>query len=69
MVLIDGGHHMTEQHHCFIHNIDVTVVDGICTTDCSIEECLLVDMDRKSVSEPIIHEYHRLEKRKKTDAK
>lgn len=32
---------MTEQHHCFIHNIDVTVIDGKCTTDCSIEDCLL----------------------------
>ncbi len=34
---------MEEKQHCFINDMEVTVVDGKCTEDCSIEDCVLFD--------------------------
>ena len=31
--------------HCLFYNIEVTLVDGKCTEDCSIEDCALVDYE------------------------
>ena len=40
-----------ETEHCFINNIDVVVVDGKCTEDCSMEECALSSINDTSGAE------------------
>lgn len=32
---------MTEKTRCFVYGEEVTVIDGYCQVDCSIEECTL----------------------------
>jgi len=31
--------------HCFFYNIEVTLINGKCTEDCSMEDCALVDYE------------------------
>lgn len=35
----------TTTEHCLFYNIEVTLVDGKCTEDCSMEDCALVDYE------------------------
>ena len=36
---------MIDTHECPIIRETVTIVDGKCTTPCSIEDCVFVDLD------------------------
>lgn len=60
---------MTEKTRCFVYGEEVTVIDGYCQVDCSIEESTLnldnaPDSVRKKLKEAELGEMQTSDKRK-----